>query len=247
MFVKNFTVQQVRVADLNIDEDYQRSLSVSRVRDFARNFDINAAGIILVDARNDGKMYVIDGGHRVAAAKLVNLEYIDAQVFTGLEQSGEAALFLAANNAARVGAYDTLRAAKTSGDQEAQNIVRICQDQGFEIAKSKPGVDRISAIASLRKCYKAGNLRSTLKLIRDSWSLPERTHSHIIKGVSLFLSRAFEVNPEGFDWAIASRILGSRAPAVWLSRISVGHKHRELAQLLHEAYNSRVRSPRKKI
>jgi hypothetical protein len=59
----------IPIADLRIDDRYQRKLKEPKVIRLAADWDWISAGAIMVALRGDGEWYVIDGGHRVEAAR----------------------------------------------------------------------------------------------------------------------------------------------------------------------------------
>jgi hypothetical protein len=73
--VKNYTTKKIYghelSTDLLIDNDYQRPLSVARVRQICDTFRENVVNPIKVSLR-DGKFYVFDGQHTKAALERLN-------------------------------------------------------------------------------------------------------------------------------------------------------------------------------
>jgi hypothetical protein len=60
---------QIHKDKLLIDESYQRSATQAKVRNIANKWSWIACGSLIVGSR-DGQYYLIDGGHRVMAARL---------------------------------------------------------------------------------------------------------------------------------------------------------------------------------
>ena len=77
---------------LSIEYGYQRSLSMSKVRAIAENWDPCKAGVITCSHRN-GKLYALDGQHRTVAACLAGIPTVAVQILTGLTAQEEALLF----------------------------------------------------------------------------------------------------------------------------------------------------------
>ncbi|MCD8160531.1 MAG: hypothetical protein LUE61_05000 [Clostridiales bacterium] len=85
---------EISTADLRVPHaSYQRSLSVARVRRIAQNFDERIANKPKVSCR-DGKFYVFDGQHTIAARRLRNNGEdlpVACKVYYGLTVQTEAA------------------------------------------------------------------------------------------------------------------------------------------------------------
>ena len=76
-------------------ETYQRELNPERVRKIVKEFDERVANEPKVSCRN-GKYYVFDGQHTIAARKILNRGHdlpITCKVYYGMTESEEATLF----------------------------------------------------------------------------------------------------------------------------------------------------------
>ncbi len=85
MFIRHFQEQywvpeaRVSISTIKINEDlfsYQNKVSESATLDIVRNFDNELWMPITVNQ----KYYLLDGQHRLAAAKYLGLEYIDVVI-----------------------------------------------------------------------------------------------------------------------------------------------------------------------
>src|SRR3954469_22422078 len=92
--------KMVPVAELNIDPEAQRRMSMAWVKSHVSMFDPDQLGYIVVNRRPNGKMYVIDGQHRVELIRTVGWgdQMVHAEFFDGLDQKREAALFRSRND-----------------------------------------------------------------------------------------------------------------------------------------------------
>ncbi len=83
------------------DERYQRteSLSSRKISRLARNFDPQQMDMLKVSARNDLCAFsVVDGFHRLEAAKKIGIEYLECEMFFDLSLEEEAKLFSKQND-----------------------------------------------------------------------------------------------------------------------------------------------------
>ena len=151
--------RQVNVAELNIDPEAQRKISMVWVKSHIPNFDADQLGYIVVNKRTGGKMYVIDGQHRVELLRSVGWgdQSVHAEMFTGLNQSQEAALFRSRNDRKAVQPIDTFRIGVTAKDPECLAINDILAKHNMKVSwDSKVGA--VACVAALRKVYRGGGI-----------------------------------------------------------------------------------------
>ena len=127
------TFRMVALADLNIDPEAQRPLSPAWVKTRVPIFNADQLGHIVVNKRANGKFYIVDGQHRVELMRAVGWgdQQIHAEVFEGLTQAQEAALFNARNDRKAVRRFDKFRISITAGDSDAIEINKIALEHGL--------------------------------------------------------------------------------------------------------------------
>lgn len=112
-------IAEVHVDVLDRDDNYQRKPDEYHVAKIAAEWDDDSCAVILVSYR-DGKLYVIDGWHRVLAARRAGKQTLAAQIYTGLTAQQEANIFRNQDaNKGNVSLYDKHRAAVFEGVPEA--------------------------------------------------------------------------------------------------------------------------------
>lgn len=128
------------IADLQIDDSYQRSIDIgasqSLVKRIAREWDWGLCQPLNVARREDGALYVIDGQHRLAAARARGDIYdLPCVVVATRSPDEEAAAFVALNQQRRpLTKLDLFKAALAAGDDGALVIQRAVTDAGLTIA-----------------------------------------------------------------------------------------------------------------
>lgn len=166
-------IQDVPVRKMTVSEAAQRRFRPHRMKDFVP-FDMDMIGVPVVSMR-EGKYFVVDGQHRVAAIRenIVNAESISirCKVYFGLSERQEAELFLFYNNSMPVRTLDKFRVAVTAGHDEQVAITEAVESAGFRIAASSaPG--GINCVAVLQKIYSragASIIARSLKVIADTF------------------------------------------------------------------------------
>lgn len=187
----------VLVTDLNIDPAAQRKMSMPWVRAHVDAFDVDQLGYIVVNEREDGKLYVVDGQHRVELMRAVGWgdQRIHAEVFHGLTQKEEAELFNARNDRRAVRKFDHFRISVTAGDQMSCDITRVVSECGLAISDQQTD-GSISAVDKLEKIYNGAGITSsregrpalsrTLSVIKHAWGTsPAGFNGALIHGIGL--------------------------------------------------------------
>lgn len=170
---------RVAVADLRIDDSYQRPMAkhgVDAVRKIAANFRWERFVPIVVSRRTDGTLVVVDGQHRTHAAAFLGITHVPAWV-VGLTASEEAAAFSWINGQVmKVSIYHVYKAALASGEAWAEAARDAVAAAGCELltypmssARREPG--RIQCVGLVRDMLAAGRgdtLRLGLAALRVS-------------------------------------------------------------------------------
>ena len=166
------TIELVRIEDLQTDPVYQRDLSRDLVERIKANWDMSAAGYIVVSRRASGALYIVNGQHRTAAAVDLGLTEIAAQVIDGLDARQEAELRLMGNTARTDSSQERFRAQVAAGHPESLKIMEICAQFGTRINPSndmKHGINSVSAVEDLYRRDDGMTLIKTLEVIKDAF------------------------------------------------------------------------------
>lgn len=158
-------LQNCLLDELAIDPTYQRSIdngpSQALIRRIAQFWNWDLCLPLVVARRPDGALFVVDGQHRLSAARLRReITDLPCVITEYRDPAAEAASFVQLNQSRRaLSAIDIFRASLASGDGEAATIAAILAAHGLSIAPHsnyrswKPGhVSNISGlIAALRQ------------------------------------------------------------------------------------------------
>lgn len=159
----------------------------------AANFEIEAMGFPVVSHRPDGLFYIVDGQHRIAAAKTFGFcpeDKFQMETYEGLSVAEEAELFLERNTIKPKSAWDKFKVGIAAGREVEVDIDRVVRAQGLVLASYK-GTGTIAAVSTVRHIYGrhgAVGLGRTLRIIRDSYG-DAGLDAPVLDGVSLFLHR----------------------------------------------------------
>lgn len=157
-------LQYLLPVQLRIDEAYQRSLdtdaSRTLVRSIAQHWNWDLCQPLVVSRRTDGALYVIDGQHRLEAARLRgDIAQLPAVVVQYADPADEAASFVHLNQQRRpLSKIDLFKAAIASGDSEAIAIVAALKAAGLQLAGHsnytawKPGM--VANISGIERAWR---------------------------------------------------------------------------------------------
>lgn len=175
------------VEKLAVDHRYQRTIESRRsqklVEDIAANFRWSAFQAILATAQKNlaGGVIgwlVIDGQHRVEAARKVGILEVPAVVVDAGSLAEQAAAFVRANtDRVAVNPFALFHARRQAGDQEAEAIYTLCRDAGVSIPHAPLPLDRIKpgqtlalgTIARLPKLHGIDVARAAMKSVAAAY------------------------------------------------------------------------------
>ena len=240
--------------ELRLDDSYQRSTdngaSRSLIKRIAKGWDWRMCLPLVVSKRDDGSLWVIDGQHRLAAAKLRgDIPFLPCCVGVYGSVADEAAMFVAMNRSRKpMNRLDDFHAAIASGDSEAIQIAQLINGAGFTVSRKTgsqswiPGeVAFTSAIAKVLRKHGPKVCGEALATLKSLW--PDEV---LVAGSSMFTALTKlaltppdipNYDPERMKAAMARR--SQREWASWLTETGGGGEQRafELLKVLRMAYD----------
>lgn len=191
----NYVYGQVNSNQIYSDPTYQRAVDYNRVRKIVSNFNPALVNPIKVSLRDDGKYWVFDGQHTLAALKARNGNkhlHVECKIYTGLTRQEEAKLFAEQNGAAKaVKTIARMKALYTADDIDITELYKTVNGLGirFDFTESK-SPNKIVACATLYKIFKKlerNEFCDVLEIIKDAWGgIPESFNKEILSGMCVF-------------------------------------------------------------
>jgi hypothetical protein len=137
----------VAIADLVIDEDYQRPLtkqSWRQINQIAQKFDLaHFLPVLVAPSALPGKFSIIDGQHRTHAAMLVGMAEVPAQI-VDLDEVGQARAFSAVNGVVTaVTAGHVFRAGLRAGEPWALATEAAVTKAGVRLVDYRPSASQM--------------------------------------------------------------------------------------------------------
>ena len=193
---KSYEVMFISSSDLSVTRDtYQRELNSRRVREIAENFDERVANEPKVSAR-DGRFYVFDGQHTIAARKMLNGGRdlpILCKVYTGLTEQDEAVLFAEQTGiSAKVYPGSKIRALVFGGDPDAIAFVEATESAGLHLSFNQSrGLNRIGCVAAAYGEFMSAGAdlyTEALRVIAAAWGgHKDSLRAETVQGVTEFI------------------------------------------------------------
>jgi hypothetical protein len=204
-------LRDLPVSVLIVDADVQRRLDLRRVARMVADFQPQALGTITVSRRDDGSYHIIDGQHRVMAAREARGESfsISARVFEGLSIRDEAGLFRLLNETAKPTAFDGFRVRVVEGEHVAVHVTDMLKRHGFGLSR---GVQdgAFSAVTAAERVYRLdpNALERALGSLTHAWG----------RMASAVDARISSMGWGRYGIAMATRSTASLWPSSWRGR-----------------------------
>lgn len=204
-YVPNVHFTLIRIRDLVSNQEYQRDISATHIKNTASNFDVYQLDPVKV-SRRDGVNYVFDGQHTAEIVALVSGSRdtpVWCMVYDDLTYTKEANIFANQQKGTKpLAAYDIFRANIEAGNEKQLMIEALVNSYGLAIRQyMQPGT--ICAISSLEYIYEKYSykmLDRVLRICSQSWEgAPMSFGSCIMKGLAKFLAAYDEqINDDTF-------------------------------------------------
>lgn len=189
------------LSSLIVDPTVQRPLDEGRAERMADKFDLALLGVVEVSIRPNGAIHVVDGQHRVAAARIFGFseELIECKVHQGLSIEQEAARFVGLNTFSSPRAFDKFRVRVKALDPIALGVDSVLMQFGWRLQTgSTDGC--FTAVQAAERVFcgygtadkDAGprNLADALGVITEAWGRkPSAASGHLVAGLGLFFAR----------------------------------------------------------
>lgn len=186
--------EELLISELFISK-YNRPVKSEVANLWAKHFNMKYVGTIIISHR-DGHYYIVDGQHRVQAAKIRGIKTLPCLVHEGLTYQEEADMFVAMGKE-RHGLLVTalFNGECEAGNESALGLRQAVEKSGFNIGQGS-GNYRIQSVQVLRSIYtKHGEkmIIDVLAVLRDAWGGIQKANGRLILlGIWQFLE-AYEL------------------------------------------------------
>lgn len=199
----NSTIKEIPLSKIRVDRSYQREVSLSLVDQIAEEWDVIASELILVSDRGtrpegeevEGGLFVVNGQHRVLAARKLGHKTIWARVIDLRKHvdPGEIEADFRLKTNVRLGdrSHERFKAQLRAGDPESHAIVKLLSKFDTEInlvPTFDHGVNCISTVEVLYRIDDGALLTDTLEIVQSSFRAigGKAAGSNVFKAVAWF-------------------------------------------------------------
>lgn len=221
---KALQYRMLGVERLKIDESYQREkLSEANILSIARDFAWPAFRTLLVARRPNGDLYVVDGQHRLEAAKRRGFRQVPCSVFDSAGAEEEARTFYTCSvKTVHIPATNKYRALITAGDPEMLAIQDMLFGLGLEVSDHGTTDPRyINFPAEIIRTYRMDPdlTRDALYLQRHMVAPVECINHHVHKGL-FYVLRRLEGTSNAITHDMAWKVFAAGGKAALLHSIN---------------------------
>jgi hypothetical protein len=173
---------------------YQRVLEPKRVKRIVAEYHPNLINAVKVSHR-DGKYYIFDGQHTVAALKIKqNKEVVsvECKIYEGLTAADEAELFAQQNGISKdVTTIEKIRALYYAGNEKVAALIKTTESVGFKFKfTGGAATGYILAVAKAYQIFLTSepyDYIQILKIIKAAWGgEPESLRKEMLGGIYFF-------------------------------------------------------------
>lgn len=167
----NFKYGVVKTENIKAAE-YQKPVETARVSRIVARFNPAKLGSVLLSDRKDGTYAIVDGQHRLAAVRQMNIDEIHAVILEGLTVEQEADLFRTQNeNVVPPNAIDQFRAGVVAKDPHYLTIKAILDKYGYAVSDdSRPyHVRAVGTLTGIVCQHDFAVLDKTFEYIAAAW------------------------------------------------------------------------------
>ncbi|NRA86447.1 MAG: ParB N-terminal domain-containing protein [Rhizobiales bacterium] len=201
----------VNVDLIKVDRAYQREESEKHVNDILKNFNWRNFQPVTLALRSDDTFNVVDGQHRVAAAKLhPQITEVPALVFKSHDEvKGEAKTFVEINSKRKgISAVEKHIAAIAAEDPESLALNIALEEVNCIVARytGDKGLNVVVAVTACKKSIKqhgVKNFKAAVRTLRQAWP----TDIDVLRAVLITsLSHIYKYNPEMDEFHMAAEL-----------------------------------------
>ena len=186
----------VPVEDLHIDESYQRPIQ-NHVKTIAQEWDDMKCDPLKINFREDGNIYVWDGQHRLAALRMMGVDYVLCVITVGLTQEEEAALFgCQGDGIKKPNPYDIFKAHVCAGEEIDTAIKNMCDNYGLTVNRNSKTASNLTCLTLARKIFERGEseyFNWVLELLdKAKWNEFSQAHCHRVINALYEIRKIYE-------------------------------------------------------
>lgn len=165
----NWEFKSVALRTLKIDPryHYEKRFNQRRADRIAREWDDRKCGVLTVSDRGESKI-LVDGVHRMHAARSIGIDFLPAKVFYGLDQQDEATVFSGLSDAVRLTPFALFKARLVAHDSQAVEIQALADKYRVHLGdggSASNGLRTTRSVTTLEVLHSVGVLDDVLDVL----------------------------------------------------------------------------------
>lgn len=172
---------EIPLSLMKVDHGMYQRPTQTHVRKIAKNWNYTKCDPLMVNYRNDGFFYIIDGQHRFEAANMRGIESLVCRVFIGLSVKEEADIFTEQNEGTKkLSPFDTFKANICRGEEVDMQIKEVCDSHGIKVEKSN-SIKTLRSVTTAREIIRRNgkeNFDWIITFLEDTgWNVFKETYT----------------------------------------------------------------------
>jgi hypothetical protein len=236
----------VPISAIYVDHNYQRELKDKHVAKILGGFSWAKFGALVLAVQKDGRFSVVEGQHRLEAARLhPQVHEVPAVIVEMVDMAGESQCFLAINrDRIAVTSIEQYWAGLTAGDADCATIARVLNAAGCDIVPeagaSAPHLT--NAVGAMGRAIKRSGeeaVRRALLILRAAWPKDAKAlRGTLISAVSRLVRLNKSVNDSDLAAVLSAQSFAQMtAHAEAFRKLSGGSAEKALGRTICELFN----------
>lgn len=244
----------IKIRDLHVArESYQRPIIDTHAKTIMKRFNWRDFLDVVVNVRENGDFFVIDGQHRVEAARRLFGDEIavPCRIYYGLTLDEEAELYLAINHYSRkASSGDTFNARLIIGEKTASEFMSVATRHHYPVIANAPvrgmpaGTLVASACEYVIRAYSIDTLNELVVVLTAAWGRDWHCYHPLVRGLARLISHYHEHPQYSRDRLIAVLSTASEDEVLKRGKIESGRIESThaagVAWYVHNLYNNRL-------
>lgn len=184
------------LASIQFSPIYQRNVRQAHVKKIATEFDWMYFDPPMVNWRESGEFYCMDGQHRILGCmeRFGNDAHATCRLFYGLTVEQEARLFNAQDLRKALSPIERFKAGVVAGSEPYITINAIVEATGWAVAEGTGtkhdqgnGISSVATLMRIQRQYQRGHLGLTLEMLRMCFGVDQAPSGDLLQGFASFL------------------------------------------------------------
>lgn len=186
----------LKIDAIGVPQILQREFSITHAKDIIQDFQRELLGTLTVcKTRIPGRYLVVDGRHRLYAAKYKGLHTLNCVILPEMGEAEMAKIFRGIAKVKKISALDKFRSEVRSNEPDSVAIQTVCDKYHIPIGTMSTErhvrgfyLRAVNVARIIMRDYGLDRLDQTFKVITSAWAgQPYAMYENTVHGVAIFL------------------------------------------------------------